>query len=66
MRLVISFPGHLPDAAVQRIRRSIEESATPEDWRALVLDEGGIAYDLDSPLTIIVDSTGRTVIEQEG
>lgn len=63
MRLVVTFPQELSPMAVARIRDTLDR-ASPEEWRPLVLEMGGIVYDLDQPLTIVLDGSGRTVVEQ--
>lgn len=63
MRLVVSFPHNLSPAAVEHIRRMLDKAADDDEWRTLVLAEGGIVYDLDEPLTLVVGD-GRVTVEQ--
>lgn len=63
MRLVASFPTPLTPEAVRYIRKAFDDLSESE-WKALVVAEGGIVYDLDQPLTIVVGD-GRATVTQE-
>ena len=63
MRLVATFPTQLTPEAVRRLRSAFDELSESE-WKTLVLAEGGFVYDLDQPLTVVMDGTGRTTVEQ--
>lgn len=64
MRLVATFPTQLTPEAVHHIRKAFDELSESE-WRTFVLTEGGFVYDLDQPLTVVIDNTGRTTVEQQ-